>query len=457
MDSHTYDGEKAEAQVRAPTHSANTETLDLALTRTKSRPANALDRIQSHLTTRSLAEPGPPPDGGLRAWSQVFCAWLAIVNSWGFVNSFGAFLPYYETILPQSASIISWIGSLQACLVFGLGIFSGRALDRGWFRPTVALGISIQLVGIFTMSVAHSYWQLLLTQGFCTGVGGGIFFVPIMGVCSTYFLKKKAMALGMVTSGTAMGGVLYPLVVRQLLGKIGFGWTVRVLGLLNVVSLTFCIALMRPRLPPRKTGPLVDWAAFKDAPYCMQVLGTCFMMPPVYCVFYLIALFARDELGMSYTDSLNLVIIVNGVGLPARVLPGFIADRYIGVLNVQAVALVFNVIMLWTWLSVKSVAACYVWVVFYGLAAGAFQSLFPSVIAAYSPDITKTGTRLGMAFTVIGFSALVGGPIAGALLEVAGGNYTVPISWAASSMMVGTALCVSARCVKHGWKVRIRC
>lgn len=213
MDSRTYDGEKAEAQMRAPTQGANTETLDLALTGTKSRPANALDRIQSHLSTRSLAEPGPPPDGGLRAWSQVFCAWLAIVNSWGFVNSFGAFLPYYETILPQSASAISWIGSLQACLVFGLGIFSGRALDRGWFRPTVALGISIQLVGIFTMSVAHSYWQLLLTQGLCTGVGGGIFFVPIMGVCSTYFLKKKAMALGMVTSGTAMGGVLYPLVV----------------------------------------------------------------------------------------------------------------------------------------------------------------------------------------------------------------------------------------------------
>lgn len=102
---------------------------------------------------------------------------------------------------------------MQACLVFGLGIFSGRALDRGWFRPTVALGIAVQLLGIFTMSVAHNYWQLLLTQGFCTGVGGGIFFVPIMGVCSTYFAKKKAMALGMVTSGTAMGGVFYPLVV----------------------------------------------------------------------------------------------------------------------------------------------------------------------------------------------------------------------------------------------------
>lgn len=210
----THNGEKPEAHLDATIPGAVAESpLGTSLTRSKSKSENALGRIQSHLTTRSLPEPGPPPDGGLRAWSQVFCAWLAIVNSWGFVNSFGAFLPYYETILPEPASTISWIGSVQACLVFGLGIFSGRALDRGWFRPTVALGIAVQLVGIFTMSVAHNYWQLLLTQGFCTGIGGGIFFVPIMGVCSTYFAKKKAMALGMVTSGTAMGGVFYPLIV----------------------------------------------------------------------------------------------------------------------------------------------------------------------------------------------------------------------------------------------------
>lgn len=170
-----------------------------------------------------------------------------------------------------------------------------------------------------------------------------------------------------------------------------------------------------------------------------------------------VASFARDELGMPYTESLNLVIIVNGVGLPARILPGFVADRFIGVLNVQAIALVFNIIMLWTWLSVNSITGYYVWVVFYGLGAGAFQSLFPSVIAAYSSDITKTGTRLGMAFTVIGFSALVGGPISGALLQAGQGNYTVPQSWAASSMMIGTGLCVTARCIKHGWKVWIRC
>lgn len=259
------------------------------LSNSKSRASNVLERVTSRLTTRSLRDPGPPPDGGILAWTQIFCAWLAILNTWGFVNSFGAFQPYYETILPESSSTISWIGSVQACILFSLSTFSGRALDRGWFRPIVAVGIVIQILGIFALSGARTYWQFLMTQGFCTGVGGGLFFVPIMGLCSTYFSKKRGMALGIVTSGNAAGGVVYPVIVRQLLGKVGFGWTVRVLGFINVACLLVVLALMKPRLPPRKTGPLIEWEAFKDAPYCLHVLGVCFLMPPIYCVFYYVS------------------------------------------------------------------------------------------------------------------------------------------------------------------------
>lgn len=265
------------------------------------------------------------------------------------------------------------------------------------------------------------------------------------------------MALGIVTSGNSAGGIIYPVVVRELLPRIGFGWTVRVLAFINVASLALVIAFMKPRLPPRRSGPLIEWAALRDVPYVLHVLGVCFLMPPVYCVFYYIATFARDELGMPYTTSLNLVIILNGVGLPARILPGYIADRYLGVLNVLIIALFGNIIILWSWLSVKSIANYYVWTIFYGLFAAAFQSLFPTTVAAYSSDITKTGTRLGMAFGAIGFSALVGGPISGALLQAGDGNYAVPIAWASASTVAGTALCVTARCVKFGWKVWIRC
>ena len=263
------------------------------LSRTKSAASNALARVSSRMTTRSITNPGPPPDGGLQAWTQVFCAWLAVTNTWGFVNSFGAFQTYYAAILPETNSTISWIGSTQACLLFVVGIFSGRAFDAGWFRPTVLLGIAIQFIGIFTMSAAKNYWQLLLTQGICTGVGGGIFFMPVMGLVATYFAKRRGLAVGLVTVGNSVGGMIYPTVVRQLLPKVGFGWTVRVLGFINVVCLTVVIAFCKPRLPPRKSGPLWDPDSFKDVPYILFVLGICFLMPAVYFVFYYVSIFCR--------------------------------------------------------------------------------------------------------------------------------------------------------------------
>ena len=256
---------------------------------TSSTPA-VLARIASRISTRtnrSVIE--PPPDGGLLAWTQVFCGFLAVINTWGFVNSFGAFQTYYRSILPENPSTISWIGSIQSFLMFFIGVFSGRALDAGYFRSTVIIGIVLQCAGIFTMSLAKNYWQLLLTHGIATGVGGGIFFTPIMGLVATYFAKRRGLALALVTCGNSTGGVVYPLVVRQLLPKVGFAWTVRVLGFLNLASLGIVVCFMKPRLAARKAGPLVDMDAFRDAPYVLWVLGICFVMAPVYFVFYYVS------------------------------------------------------------------------------------------------------------------------------------------------------------------------
>lgn len=283
--------EKERAEVPARAQQSDSTFLPIqghgaSLTRTKSATSNALARVSSHLTTRSITNPGPPPDGGLQAWTQVFCAWLAITNTWGFVNSFGAFQTYYSSVLPEPNSTISWIGSTQACLLFVISIFSGRAFDAGWFRPTVMLGIAIQFIGIFTMSAAKSYWQLLLTQGICTGIGGGLFFMPMTSLVATYFAKRRGLAIGLITVGNSVGGVVYPTVVRQLLPQVGFGWTVRVLGFINVACLTVVLAFSKPRLPPRKSGPLWDAESFKDVPYILMVLGICFLMPSIYFVLY---------------------------------------------------------------------------------------------------------------------------------------------------------------------------
>ena len=158
---------------------------------------------------------------------------------------------------------------------------------------------------------------------------------------------------------------------------------------------------------------------------------------------------------MPYTTSLNLLILVNGCGIPTRVLIGLLADRYLGVMNTMTLSLLVDIIALFSWLAVRSSSQYYVFTVFYGLASAAFQALFPTSIAALSNDITKTGTRLGMAFAVIGFAALLGGPIAG--WTVKGGGYNAAICWAGASTIIGMGLGVSSRILKYGWSLRTKC
>lgn len=193
------------------------------------------------------------------------------------------------TTLPQSPSAISWIGSTQAFFMFFLAMFSGRALDAGLFRPTVVIGIVFQLIGLFTMAQSTNYWQLLLTHGVLTGIGGGIFFCPVMGLISTYFDKNRGIAMGFATSGNAVGGIIYSLVVRQLLPSLGFAWTVRILGFINLVTLGVTVAFMKPRLTPRKSSQFVDWVSLKDTPYLLFIVACCFLMASVYFCFYYVS------------------------------------------------------------------------------------------------------------------------------------------------------------------------
>jgi MFS family permease len=177
--------------------------------------------------------------------------------------------------------------------MFVIGTFSGRAFDAGYFRPVVVAGMVVQLVGIFTMSLATNYWQLLLSHGVCTGVGGGIFFIPIMSVVSTYFAKRRGLAIGLVTTGNSIGGIVYPTIVRQLLDQVGYGWSVRVLGFINAAAFCIVLVFMKPRLPPRKSGPLLDPNTLHDKPYLLHVLGVTFLMPPVYFVYYYVRVYSK--------------------------------------------------------------------------------------------------------------------------------------------------------------------
>lgn len=216
-------------------------------------------------------------------------AFLTCVTTWGYINSFGVFQTYFTTALGESPSTVSWVGSLQLFVIFAVSVFSGRALDAGLFTPTFIIGSIIQVVGVFANSFCKTFWQLLLAQGVCTGLGSGIIFCPAMGIVTTYFEKNRALAIAIVSTGNSVGGMVYPTVVRSLLPKIGFAWTVRVLGFINLACLTVAIAFFRARLPPRKSGPIVEISAFREIPYLCTVIAFCFVFGGLFFTYYFVS------------------------------------------------------------------------------------------------------------------------------------------------------------------------
>jgi MFS family permease len=109
------------------------------------------------------------------------------------------------------------------------------------------------------------------------GIGNGCLFCPALAVLSTYFSKHRALAIGVAACGSATGGLVYPSMVRQLLPTTGFPWTVRAIGFIQLASLVVSNAFLRTRIPPRKTGQLVEWAAFKEMDYTFYAIGSFFV------------------------------------------------------------------------------------------------------------------------------------------------------------------------------------
>lgn len=229
------------------------------------------------------------PDGGLTAWLQVLCGHLIVFNVWGYITSYGIFQSYYTTALNRNAADISWVGSLQIFFVYFLGTFSGRAMDAGYLRVTLVTGLFLQLLGVFMTSLATSYWQLLLSQGICQGIGDGLLFCPIVALMSTYFTRKRTIAISISACGGATGGLVFPAIAQTLLHRIGFPWTIRVMGFVLLFNAVVIMACVRQRLPPRKLGPLIEFKAFTNLSYTFFALGTFFCFWAVYYAYYYVS------------------------------------------------------------------------------------------------------------------------------------------------------------------------
>jgi predicted MFS family arabinose efflux permease len=149
---------------------------------------------------------------------------------------------------------------------------------------------------------------------------------------------------------------------------------------------------------------------------------------------------------MPYSHSLDLLLVLNGVGAIGRVLPNYIAD-HVGTLNVYAPLAFLSAVSMYCWPAVHSKIGLYVWTSLYGIAGGGLQGLFLAVVGSITPDPQRQGTRMGMATTIVSFASLTGTPITGAIINAKHHDYLGAQLFAGTCLFLGMLFAVAARII----------
>ncbi|KAI1393107.1 major facilitator superfamily domain-containing protein [Hypoxylon trugodes] len=424
-----------------------TETIEpKATVETGRRDGNA-DALRQPI---DIDQPAVPPKDGLLAWIQALGAFVLNLNTWGLMNSYGAFQTFYQLgmLSDHSSSSIAWIGSTQSFFLFFISLASGPLFDAGYLRWLLWIGSFLLVVGMFLTSVTPAYWQVFLTQALITGLGLGCLYLPAPAVVSQHFHARTALAMGTSSTGSAIGGIIYPIIFNQLQPQVGFGWATRTLAFVLLATSTIPVFLMKANAPPRPTRSLLDQSALKDLPYIVFNCGLLFGIMGFYIVMNYVELLALARTNTTPNLSGYLLVIINAASLPGRLVPGYYADQ-IGSINVQTAVAFLGAVLTFCLLAIDTSAALVAFSVLYGFMTGAFMGLPAAGIMSLSVDKSKIGTRLGMTLSFVGFGLLVSNPIAGAILGNEG-NWVGLIVWCGALLLASGVCLATSRILKVG-------
>jgi MFS family permease len=318
------------------------------------------------------------------------------------------------------------------------------------FRPLVVSGTVLIVLGFMFTSLSTQYWQVMLSQAVLIGVGTGFLYIPSIALLPRYFAKRRAIATGLVTTGSSLGGTLYPIIFQSLQPRIGFAWTTRVIGFIALGTCALSLLVLRPLGKPSAMRSLVDTKALTDVPYLLYCSGLFFSYVGFFAPIVYLQPYALAHGLQQGTLALYLVAILNAASVPGRVVPSYFANK-IGGINTMFVAATCCAVVTCCWIAVDSAVGNVLFALSWGFTSGGIISMPAVILAALTTDMSRFGTRMGMSSVINGFGSLCASPIAGAILK-ATGSYLGAQLFTAMALFATAAFLVALRIRKTGWR-----
>ncbi|KAI0029491.1 major facilitator superfamily domain-containing protein [Vararia minispora EC-137] len=349
----------------------------------------------------------------------LLAGFMMIFQTIGINQTYGIFQEFYTSqesnILDAAGNdaLVSLVGTIGSGLTWSGCILVSPLLSLNRPKIISLVGAILMSLGIVLASFASKLWHLFLTQSFLYGIGSSLLYYPILAFTPPFFDRRRGAAMGFVLSGSGAGGLVMAPALRFLLAHVGIRWTLRILGLWNLVV---CVPVAcAARTPPGyRNATRISLNLAKQGTFLFQSLGAFLQAAGNVIPLYYLTTYSTSVLAYSSATASLLLALNSAVNSVSRIGMGFLADS-VGRQN----TMVFSVILsgasvLALWLDANRTRFI-VFTIAYGVYAGGYNALLPTTLAEVYGVQNYAAVNAAVYF-IRGLGAFFGAPVAGVIL-----------------------------------------
>ena len=376
-------------------------------------------------------------------------SFVIVFTSCGTVFAFGVYQELYEQMARQhgtpftgsSPAVIDLIGTLSVSFMTIGAPFATAWSKRLSPRIVICTGGILFFLGHLFASLGTAIWHFELAQGLMLGLGTCLAYMPAVTVSPPWFHSRRGVAMGIILSGTGVGGVVWAPAISAAVDKFGFRTSLRMSGAITGGLIVLASVFMDwddvtkarlqadnarlGRVRPRQllVVPLMDWQlATKNRTFIAHLIGAFFQSAAYYSPMFFLSAYART-LGYSSTTGATFIAISNACNAIGKIVIGFLADRYGRLQALLYTTLASALVCLCLWLPSTVTGdndagrgLFITYAITYGIFASAYISLFPTSLVELFGPANFAGVN-GVLYMARGFASLFGTPLAGALIR----------------------------------------
>jgi sugar phosphate permease len=333
-----------------------------------------------------------------------------------------------------------------------MGPLEGYLSDRIGTRRMVSIGLLILAAGFFLFGQVQNLWMFYLAfvvMSLGQGLGG---WVPLMTLLNHWFVRRRAMAMGLAMMGSGLGALLLVPAIAWAIDpdhdRLGWRLTATIIGGVAIAAALTIPRFIRNRpqdynlrpdgdppsavaasagrgaSPARRSAAeqgqsdLTTGQALRTPAFWLISLGHGLGSMVILAIMTHLGLLIVNDRGYGVQTAAWVVTVYTGVGMVFQLLGGYVGDRipkrvalfiFTGIQGGAVVLLAFS----------STLTGFFLFAILFGIGFGGRTPLTTAIRGEYFGR-ASFGKILGVSTVPMNILLLIAGPLAGYMRDVQG-------------------------------------